>query len=154
MQVPMNPAESLLNFIVHHTDLYLRRKKKWTAAEETAAWHAQFHKLLPWLKSYRDKVRAEAFSEVKNYMCPDSHMRMVGPEKRFCVILKADRRPRTIVLEHLDIKEAIAENGLHSGVVEIHTDYGVYWSSEEPNVWNEKALNGPYVFTGEVDNSL
>lgn len=59
MQVPMDSAEQLLNFIVHHTDLYMRTKRNETPAEHDARWRAAFKKLSPFLMAMKDKVRTE-----------------------------------------------------------------------------------------------
>lgn len=56
MNVPMNPAEALLNYIVHHTDLYMRRKKGVT---EEQLWKRAFDALRPWLQELCEKVRRE-----------------------------------------------------------------------------------------------
>lgn len=57
IQAPMNPAESLLNFIVHHTDLYMRTKRGETAGEHQARWTAAFRALSPFLADMRRKER-------------------------------------------------------------------------------------------------
>ena len=56
MRAPMNPAETLLNYIIHHTDLYMRRKK---GVSEDALWHQAFRALSPWLAAILTKARAE-----------------------------------------------------------------------------------------------
>lgn len=57
MQMPFSPAEDLLNYIVHHTDLYMRRGKGKT---ENQRWTEAFYALRPWLETYRERVLKEA----------------------------------------------------------------------------------------------
>jgi hypothetical protein len=52
--VPMNPAERLINFIVHHTKLKLPPR-----LDNDAGWYDVFKALSPWLAELQQKVRAE-----------------------------------------------------------------------------------------------
>lgn len=46
MRVTLHPAERLLNFIVHHTDPYMRRKK---GVDENELWNRTFKTLAPFM---------------------------------------------------------------------------------------------------------
>lgn len=71
MQVPMNPAESFINWMVHHTDLYIRGERGKSREVSNALYSKLFKDLQPFFTNLLVRVRADERLACRKELCED-----------------------------------------------------------------------------------
>lgn len=69
MKAPINPAEAFINFMTHHTDLYIRGSLKADAAKANALYKKLFDDLQPFFVGLRERTVSEAHEQACAVLC-------------------------------------------------------------------------------------
>lgn len=102
MQVELHPAEAFINFLIHHTDLKLPRKK-----DNNEGWRALFKQLVPFFEDLFKTWEKKEF----NALHPRTTILLKGCELRVSGV------PDRLTAEHMVI-EALKNMGAKSVTIE------------------------------------